>query len=56
MTVAWRYAWQVVFNVWAGLAGTADARIISANPVNDHALVHTLKSGARLCRTTPQPG
>ena len=48
MTVAWRSAWQVVFIAWAGVAGTADAQILSANPVNYHALVHTLKLGDRL--------
>ncbi|MHB1334124.1 MAG: polysaccharide lyase domain-containing protein [Sulfuriferula sp.] len=48
MTAAWRFVWQVVFIVWTGLAGTADARVISANPASYHALVHTLKPGDRL--------
>jgi len=48
VTAAWRFVWQVIFIVLAGLAGTADARVISANPASYHALVHTLKPGDRL--------
>lgn len=48
VTAAWRFAWQAVFIVWAGLASPAGARIISANPADYHALIQTLKPGDRL--------
>ena len=48
MPVAWRYAWQVVLIIWAGIASTADARIINANPDNYRVLLNTLRPGDKL--------
>ncbi len=48
MTASWRFVGQVVFILWAGVAVTAEARIISANPINYHTLIQTLKPGDHL--------
>jgi len=48
VTAAWRFAWLAVFIVWAGTAGPAGARVISAHPADYHALIQTLKPGDRL--------
>ncbi|MHB1094480.1 polysaccharide lyase domain-containing protein [Thiobacillus sp.] len=50
MMATWRYAWQVAFIIWTGVAvtGTVDARTINAGPDNYHALLNTLQPGDRL--------